>query len=232
MKAPADAFAEMREEMVVKQLEARGISDERVLAAIRRVPRHEFVNLELRHLAYRDGPLPIGENQTISQPFVVALMTQLLGLDGSERVLEIGTGSGYQTAVLCEIGAQVYSLERHARLAEVATATLERLGYQNVEVYVGDGSQGYPEMAPFDAILVTAAAPAFPGPLRSQLSEHGGRMVLPVGDDQQQMLEVVIREGNRWRVEHSTPVRFVPLIGRYGFQADRHGGDSGPPAIV
>ena len=212
-----DAFTSLRTQMVDKQLIERGIQDSRVLDVMRRVPRHEFVCTELRHLSYRDCPLPIGDNQTISQPYVVALMTELVRLSGHERVLEVGTGSGYQAAVLCELAAQVYTLERFPRLAEHAGAVLAQLGYDNVEVHIGDGSQGLPDMAPFDVILVTAAAPALPGPLRSQLYERGGRMVLPVGDDRHQYLEVVTRMGNRWEIEQTIPVRFVPLIGRYGF---------------
>lgn len=213
----SDPFQVPREEMVEKQLRQRGIHDLRVLEAMRRVPRHTFIASELHHLAYRDCPLPIGDNQTISQPYIVALMTELLRLSGTERVLEVGMGSGYQTAILCELAAQVYALERVPRLAEQGAATLARLGYDNVEVHIGDGSQGLPDMAPFDAILVAAAAPALPGPLRSQLSENGGRMVLPVGDDKRQYLEVVVRQGNRWEIERTISVRFVPLVGRYGF---------------
>lgn len=216
-----DLYQNAREQMVIKQLQERGISDPRVLDAMRRVPRHEFVASELQHLAYRDCPLPIGEKQTISQPYIVALMSQMLKLSGHERVLEIGTGSGYQTAILCTLAGQVYSLERHARLADHAADVLARLGFDNVEVYVGDGSQGLPDMSPFDAIIVTAAAPALPGPLRTQLNPEGGRMVLPVGDDKDQYLEIVTRFGNRWQIERVTSVRFVPLIGRYGFRATR-----------
>lgn len=214
-----DPYQSARLEMVTKQLQQRGISDPRVLDAMRRVPRHEFVASELHHLAYRDCPLPIGEKQTISQPYIVALMSQMLRLSGHERVLEIGTGSGYQTAVLCALAGQVYSLERHARLADHAADVLARLRFDNVEIYVGDGSQGLPDMSPFDAIIVTAAAPALPGPLRTQLNPEGGRMVLPVGDDKEQYLELVTRFGNRWQIERTTSVRFVPLIGRYGFRA-------------
>jgi protein-L-isoaspartate(D-aspartate) O-methyltransferase len=133
-------------------------------------------------------------------------------------VLEVGTGSGYQTAVLCTLAAQVYSLERHPRLAQRAAQSLSRLNYENVEIHVGDGSQGLPDMSPFDAIIVSAAAPALPGPLRSQLRERGGRMVLPVGDRKNQYLEIVTRQGNRWEIERTDPVKFVPLIGRYGFK--------------
>jgi protein-L-isoaspartate(D-aspartate) O-methyltransferase len=216
----SDSFQPSRDEMVVKQLQARGIRDLRVLEAMRHIPRHVFVVSELRDVAYRDTPLPIGDHQMISQPYIVALMSEMLRLDGAECVLEIGTGSGYQTAVLCHLAGQVFSLERHPRLAEHAAEVLEGLGYQNFEVLVGDGSQGLPDMAPFDAIIVTAAAPMLPGPLRSQLGENGGRMVLPVGDDRQQHLELVTRNGNRWQIEEANSVRFVPLVGRYGFPGD------------
>lgn len=216
--AEEEKFRTLREKMVEKQLVERGIENPRVLDAMRRIPRHEFVAPDLSHLAYRDSPLPIGEDQTISQPYIVAVMTQLLYLSGHERVLEIGTGSGYQTAVLCELAAQVYSLERYPRLAERAANILSRLGYENLEIHVGDGSQGLPDMAPFDAIIVTAAAPALPGPLRSQLRPDGGRMILPIGDEKNQYLEFVTRQNNRWEIEQMVPVRFVPLVGRYGFQ--------------
>ncbi|HEX2906780.1 MAG TPA: protein-L-isoaspartate(D-aspartate) O-methyltransferase [Phototrophicaceae bacterium] len=221
-----DDFYTPRVQMVEKQLVERGICDPRVLEAMRRVPRHEFVSADLSHLAYRDCPLPIGDNQTISQPYVVALMSQLVHLTGVERVLEVGTGSGYQAAVLCELSAQVYSLERYPRLAERAGHVLAELGYNNVELHVGDGSQGLADMAPFDAIVVTAAAPSLPGPLRSQMSDRGGRMILPVGDDRRQYLEVVTRMGNRWEIEQTIPVRFVPLVGRYGFYPHTAFGES------
>ncbi len=230
--ATKDQYQNAREHMVMKQLQERGISDPRVLDAMRRVPRHEFVTSDLHHLAYRDCPLPIGEKQTISQPYIVALMSQMLRLSGHERVLEIGTGSGYQTAILCALAGQVYSLERHARLADHAADVLARLGFDNVEIYVGDGSQGLPDMSPFDAIIVTAAAPALPGPLRTQLNTEGGRMVLPVGDDKEQYLEIVTRFGNRWQIERTTSVRFVPLIGRYGFRATRSEKDDDDQAAV
>lgn len=223
--AKRDVFETAREEMVVRQLAERGIRDARVLQAMRDIPRHRFVSAELQHLAYRDCPLPIGDNQTISQPYIVAWMTELLALRSTERVLEIGTGSGYQTALLCALAGQVYSLERHARLADRAATILAELGLNNVEIHVGDGSQGLADMAPFNAIIVTAAAPALPGPLRSQLHPRGGRMVLPVGDDRQQYLELVTRSGERWQIERVGAVRFVPLIGRYGFRAVRRDDD-------
>ncbi len=213
-------YATLRERMVTEQLEARDIVDSRVLEAMRKVPRHLFVPPELQHLAYHDGPLPIGHDQTISQPYIVALMTQCLQLTGNETVLEVGTGSGYQTAVLCELCRQVFSLERDRFLASRAANRLTELGYTNVEVYVGDGSQGLADMAPFDAILVSAAAPSIPGPLRTQLAD-GGRLVLPVGDRTSQMLVRVWREGDSWRIEDIAPVMFVLLYGRYGFRKGR-----------
>lgn len=213
-------FVGLREQMVVEQLEKRDIVAPRVLAAMRKVPRHLFVPPDMQHLAYRDGPLPIGRQQTISQPYIVALMTQSLMLSGHESVLEIGTGSGYQTAILCELANQVFSLERDPVLAERAADLLAELGYANVEIHVGDGSQGLPDMAPFDGILVTAAAPAIPGPLRSQMSD-GGRMILPVGDREHQMLELVWRVGESWHIERLIPVMFVLMYGRYGFRPPR-----------
>lgn len=210
----------LREQMVDEQLVPRGIRDARVLEAMRRIPRHLFIPERVRPAAYRDGALPIGRKQTISQPYVVALMTQLLSLSGHERVLEIGTGSGYQTAVLCELASEVISLERHNFLAGRAGNILESLGYDNIELHVGDGSQGLPDMAPFDAILVTAAAPALPGPLRLQMNSLGGRMVIPIGNSTAQHLEVITRDGNSWRMDQTIPVRFVPLIGEHGFLND------------
>jgi protein-L-isoaspartate(D-aspartate) O-methyltransferase len=213
-----DSHAISRSRMVATQLAARGIRDERVLDAMRAVPRHQFVPPQLQHLAYTDQPLLIGENQTISQPFIVALMTQMLRISGQETVLEIGTGSGYQTAVLCRLAGRVYSLEYYPRLAGRASHALDQLGIENVEIHVGDGSQGLPDMAPFDAIIVTAAAPFVPGPLRSQMSPHGGRLVIPVGNRDDQYLEYVTRMGDRWEIRQTERVRFVPLVGRYGFR--------------
>jgi protein-L-isoaspartate(D-aspartate) O-methyltransferase len=209
-------FNSLRERMVQEQLEARNIFDPRVLTAMRDIPRHYFVPDELRHLAYRDGPLPIGLEQTISQPFIVAYMTQCLQLSGHEMVLEIGTGSGYQTAILCQLANHVVSIERHGALAERAAEKLDALGINNVEIHEGDGSQGVPDMAPFDAILVSAAVPAIPNTLMAQLAENG-RMVLPVGDSYNQYLERVSRTGNIWQIEQLIPVMFVLMIGRYGF---------------
>jgi protein-L-isoaspartate(D-aspartate) O-methyltransferase len=214
----SDSYAMKRSRMVVMQLAMRGIHDNRVLAAMRELPRHLFVPAKVQPYAYTDQPLLIGDGQTISQPYIVALMTQMLRLTGSENVLEIGTGSGYQTAILCQLAKHVYTLEYHPRLAGRAARILSHLGCNNVDIHVGDGSQGLPDMAPFDAIIVTAAAPALPGPLRSQLSENGGRLVIPVGSRDEQHLERVTRHGATWEIEQTERVRFVPLLGRYGFQ--------------
>jgi protein-L-isoaspartate(D-aspartate) O-methyltransferase len=202
-------FARQRDQMVREQLAGRGITDERVLEAMRRVPRHHFVPRELQHLAYHDGPLPIGADQTISQPYIVALMTQLLELEGDERVLEIGVGSGYQTAILS-------LLARVESLAESAAERLDALGYDNVTIHVGDGSQGLPDDAPFDAILCAAAAPHVPEPMIGQLAD-GGRLVIPVGEAYEQILTRLTRRGGATHLERLVPVRFVPLIGRHGF---------------
>ena len=218
---PDEQFERERLLMVREQLIARDIADPRVLAAMRDVPRHLFVEEELRPQAYRDGPLPIGHDQTISQPYIVALMTQLLELEGAETVLEIGTGSGYQAAVLARLARQVFSIERLADLAQAASQRLADLGLDNVEVLVGDGSQGLPDQAPFDAILVAAAAPSAPPPLTSQLAP-GGRLVLPIGTRDGQELERWRRRGDAWHIDRVSPVLFVPLMGRWG-----HGEDEG-----
>lgn len=181
------------------------------------VPRHEFVPRDVRHLAYSDGPLPIGERQTISQPYIVALMTQLLQIKPSDRILEIGTGSGYQAAVLAEIAEQVHTVETIESLAETARATLARLGYENVQVHHADGSMGLPKHGPYDGILVAAAAPATPQPLKEQLAE-GGRLILPVGQRRGQMLERITRHGDTWETEQLVPVAFVPLTGEHGWE--------------
>lgn len=212
-----DTFRTLRERLISTQIESRGIGDRRVLNAMRCVPRHEFLPAPYCYQAYEDCTVPLPENQSASQPFVIALMLEALHLKGHERVLEVGTGSGYQTALLCLLAGEVYTLERHPHLARRAARTLDHLNYNNVEVLVGDGSQGLPDMAVFDAIIVTAAAPALPEPLRLQLNPVGGRMILPIGDIQQQYLEVVTRFGNRWEMERTRRVRFAPLIGRYGY---------------
>jgi protein-L-isoaspartate(D-aspartate) O-methyltransferase len=205
-----------REHMVESQLVQRGIKDKRVLDAMRQVPRHLFVPKDARDLAYCDGPLPIGQGQTISQPYIVALMTELLGLKGQEKVLELGTGSGYQAAILSRLVRQVYSVERHAALAEQAGQILSQLGYDNVAIKVGDGTLGWPEHSPYEAIIVTAAAPDVPQPLTDQLAD-GGRLVAPVGSRWSQVLVRVKRQDKTLTREHLTTVAFVPLVGKYGW---------------
>ena len=204
-------LARARERMVATQIAARDVRDARTLAALRKVPRHLFVPAPLVAQAYDDHPLPIGEGQTISQPYIVAFMTEALRLEGGEKVLEIGTGSGYQAAVLAEIAARVFTIEIVAPLAEQSRQRLAQLGYANVSVRAGDGYAGWPEEAPFDAIMITAAAPRIPEPLRQQLRD-GGRMILPVGEDYQELV-VVTRKGERFDQERVLPVRFVPMTG-------------------
>ncbi len=211
-------FDAAREQMVETQLEARGINDARVLAAMRRVPRHAFVQAALHHRAYDDTPLPIGEEQTISQPYMVALMSQLLELKGHERVLEIGTGSGYQTAILAELVREVFSVERIQSLTLSAQAALERLGYgARVHLRTGDGSGGWPEAAPFDGILVTAAVQQIPRPLLDQLAD-GGYMVLPLGEADLQGLARIHKREAALDVNYFGECRFVKLIGPYGWE--------------
>jgi protein-L-isoaspartate(D-aspartate) O-methyltransferase len=211
-----DVYRDQRLLMVAEQLRARGIRDERVLDAMARVPRHEFVRPEYRDEAYEDHPLPIGEGQTISQPFVVAAMLEALALRREDVALEVGTGSGYETAVLAELVGTVYSIERIANLAERARAVLQRLGYSNVIVVHGDGSLGLPKAAPFDAIVVSAAAPQVPASLMDQLRD-GGRLVIPVGSGFAQELQLVRKLGDNSTTLYLDGVRFVPLIGREGF---------------
>lgn len=211
-----DEFASQRSAMVAEQIEPRGLHNPRLLAALRSVPRHHFIPEKYRELAYDDGPLPIGSNQTISQPYIVALMTDLLELNGSETVLEIGTGSGYQAGVLSRLAGFVHTIERHAELAGRAASVLAELGYTNVTVHTGDGSLGWPEAAPYPAILVTAAAPAPPPPLLAQLTE-GGRLVLPAGSRFGQNLQVWQRRGEQFERRSVVPVSFVPLRGEYGW---------------
>lgn len=203
------------ESMLNSQLRARGIVDPRVLEAMLRVPRHEFVPEPYRADSYQDHPLPIGEGQTISQPYVVAVMLELLQLTGSEKVLEVGTGSGYVTALLAQLAAQVFSIERYPDLASAAARTLARLGYTNVQVFTGDGSLGLPAIAPFDAILVSAAAPIVPPALLAQLRD-GGRMVIPVGSFEAQKLQFIRMIEGQPQVTSLDPVRFVPLVSSKG----------------
>jgi protein-L-isoaspartate(D-aspartate) O-methyltransferase len=206
------AYARMRERMVLNDIAARGISDRRVLESMRRVPRHLFVPEHLRDVAYIDSPLPIGEDQTISQPYIVALMTESLGLGDSARVLEVGTGSGYQAAVLSGIADSVFSIEIIPALAARAAALLDSLGYDNVSVRCGDGYFGWPEKAPFDGIIVTAAAPGLPPLLEGQLAQ-GGRLVIPVGDGSQYLMTYV-KTSSGLELLSRLPVRFVPMTGR------------------
>jgi protein-L-isoaspartate(D-aspartate) O-methyltransferase len=218
-----DKYTSARYRMVEEQLANRDIYDKRVLEAMRKIPRHRFVPLEQQAFSYSDAPLPIGLSQTISQPYIVALMTQLLNLSGKGKVLEIGTGSGYQAAILACLGSEVHTIERHSQLAERAAALLAELNLLNVTVHVGDGSIGWAEHAPYEAILVSAGAPRVPQPLLDQLQE-GGWLVLPVGGRDMQYLE-------RWQrttgglgapahfdKEQIAAVAFVPLLGQYGWE--------------
>jgi protein-L-isoaspartate(D-aspartate) O-methyltransferase len=209
--------ARERERMVEEQLVRRGITDARVLDAMRKIPRHVFVEEALRDRAYGDHPLPIGEGQTISQPYMVAAMTQLLKLEGTEKVLEIGAGSGYQTAILAALARRVCSVERLPALAARARRVLEELGSTNVIVKTGDGSFGWPDEAPFDRVLVTAGAPQVPAPLFQQLAE-GGRLVVPVGELQGQTLFLVEKVDGRMRTSTDCGCVFVKLIGKYGWE--------------
>jgi protein-L-isoaspartate(D-aspartate) O-methyltransferase len=198
--------------MVNEQLRRRGIRDGRVLEAMSKVPRHEFVAEGSRQAAYEDRPLAIGDEQTISQPYIVAAMTEAIGVKPRDKVLEVGTGSGYQTAILAELGAEVTSVERSVELADKARERLERLGYGQVRIITGDGSIGYPAMAPYDAILVTAAAPRIPQALLDQLARDG-RLIIPVGGLNQQLLELVVKKGDEFSVHALDPCQFVPLVG-------------------
>jgi protein-L-isoaspartate(D-aspartate) O-methyltransferase len=206
-----DHFVIARQNMVETQLRARGIRDERLLNAMSEVPRHEFVEPQYRSQAYEDHPLPIGAGQTVSQPYIVGLMLELLRLEPSSKVLEIGTGSGYQTAILAKLAAHVYTVERHAELAREAEKNLSWLGLANVTVVVGDGAQGLPVFAPFDAIVVSAAAGEIPGPLFTQLRE-GGRMIIPVGPPEVQELQLVRKREGKPLLTLLDGCRFVPLV--------------------
>lgn len=213
-----DRFSEAREEMVLRQLEGRGISDKRILSAMRKVKRHLFVSERLQDHAYRDMPLTIGFYQTISQPYVVALMCEMLELTDSDTVLEIGTGSGYAAAVLCELCKKVITVERIPELAEKASSKLAEAGFQNVEIHCGDGSLGFPNHAPYDAILVSASAPSTPDTLKQQL-KPGGRLVIPVGATQasQDLLRIRRVSETVFETENLGGVAFVPLVGEYGW---------------
>ena len=210
-------WEEQRDQMVKRQLVSRGIKDERVLEAMRKVPRHLFVPEKLRESAYHDGPLSIGEGQTISQPYMVALMTECLGLKGGEKVLEIGTGSGYQTAILAELAEHVYTIERVPILLEKAQQVLTHLGYTTIKFKGGDGTYGWCEESPFDGIIVTAAAPDISQVLVEQLND-GGVLVIPVGSRYSQSLYKVTKKGDKIEKEERTLCVFVPLIGKYGWK--------------
>jgi protein-L-isoaspartate(D-aspartate) O-methyltransferase len=209
-------FAWTRERMVQEQIVARGIDDARVLAALRKIPRHLFVDPGIVNRAYHDSALPIGEKQTLSQPYMAAYMTAALRLAGSEKALEIGTGSGYQTAVLAELCFNVFSVEKLRGLSRRARRLLDQLGYQNIALHVGDGTIGWSDHAPYDAILVAAAAPAPPKPLLEQLAP-GGRLVLPVGDDQVQILLRITRGAGGFEEQQLGECKFVKLLGKYGW---------------
>lgn len=211
-----DNHERQRRRMVDKQILRRGLKDPRLLAAFESVPRHLFVPEDYRYSAYDDGPIPIGHSQTISQPYIVALMTDLLGLEGDERVLEIGAGSGYQAAILAMMAAEVHTVEYLPELAAQADKLLKELGMDNVHVHIGDGSLGWPEAAPYGGILVAAAAPQAPKPLLKQL-EDGRRLVLPVGGRSMQNLEVWTRKGDDFESKIETSVAFVPLRGEQGW---------------
>lgn len=216
-----NATARIRAKMV-ETLRSRGIIDSRVLEAMARIPRELFVGPALGAQAYSDSPLPIGEKQTISQPYIIAAMIQALELQGHERVLEIGTGSGYMTAILASVAAKVYSIERHGSLSMRARSVLEGMGFHNVALRSGDGTLGWREFAPFDAVIVSAAGPDIPPLLVEQLQD-GGRLVIPVGPDKEQQLLLGIKEGEGLQLEALGDVRFVPLIGKFGWDRNSTG---------
>ena len=210
------SYAGQRRKMVEEQLVERGINDLRLLEVVSRVPRHLFVQESLQHRAYGDTPLPIGENQTISQPYIVGAMTEALDLKGEERVLEIGTGSGYQTAIIAELCRQVFTIERLNNLSRKAQNVLESLNYMSIVFKMFDGTYGWPDQAPFEAILITASAPEIPGSLVKQLGD-GGRLVAPIGEADKQKLVVLTKNGDRVSRRDLGDCKFVPLIGKYGW---------------
>ena len=214
----ARKFDAERAAMVQFHLRGRGIADLRVLDIMGRLPREAFITPGYANQAYADNPLPIGVGQTISQPYIVALMTQCLTLTGTEEVLEIGTGSGYQTAILASLARRVYTVERFNELAESAQAVLARLGFDNIEYYIGDGSGGWPDVRTFDRIILTAGVPDIPNPLLDQLADPG-RLVAPVGPETSQMLQIVEKKEGRITTQSVCACRFVKLIGKYGFNA-------------
>lgn len=208
-------YAVLRKRMVDEQLIPRGIKDFRLLNAFSKVERHKFIPEEIRTSAYADFPVPIGEGQTISQPYIVALMTECLNLTGAEKVLEIGTGSGYQAAILAELAKEVYTIERFVSLAKNAEKTLKELGYQNIKIQVDDGTLGWKEFAPFDRIIITAATPRIPLPLTEQLKEEG-KLILPLGESFSQVLTVVEKKKGKLESIQVCGCVFVPLVGKYG----------------
>jgi len=212
-------FVVLRKRMVEEQLIPRGIKNQRLLDAFYKVERHKFVPEDLRGSAYADFPVPIGEGQTISQPYIVALMTQCLDLTGEEKVLEIGTGSGYQSAILAELAKEVYTIERFANLAKSAETALKESGYKNITIKVGDGTLGWKDIAPFDRIIITAASPRIPLPLTEQINESG-KMVLPLGESLSQVLTVVEKKKGKLESIQVCGCVFVPLIGKYGWKTD------------
>jgi protein-L-isoaspartate(D-aspartate) O-methyltransferase len=212
-----DPYQAERERMVEYQIARKGVTDEKVLGAMRKVPRHRFVSEDARPYAYADSPVRIDKGQTISQPYIVALMTEMLAVQPEHHVLDVGTGSGYQAAILGELAGEVHSIERHPELAEMARGVLDELGYENIRVHVGDGTQGYAPAAPYDRIIVAAAAPSVPQALLDQLAD-GGRLVIPVGPRYSQRLEVWKRKGEQFTQSSNIPVVFVPLIGKGGWE--------------
>ncbi|NQT29788.1 MAG: protein-L-isoaspartate(D-aspartate) O-methyltransferase [Candidatus Saganbacteria bacterium] len=210
-------YKKLRQEMANTQLIPRGIKNQRVLEAFSKIPRERFVPANLQSAAYDDCALPIGKNQTISQPYMVAIMTELLDLQGNETILEVGTGSGYQAAILAELCKKVYSIERIETLAKPAEKVIKELGYNNIEFVVGDGTNGYPQSAPYAGIIVTAGCPEIPQPLIDQLKDQG-RLVIPVGSRYQQILTLVKKEGPEINIEESVGCVFVPLLGKFGWK--------------
>jgi len=212
-----DTYAMARERMVEEQLALRGINDPKVLEVMRILPRHFFTEESFWGKAYSDRPLPIGQGQTISQPYMVALMTQALKVEEDDRILEIGTGSGYQAAILAKMAKKVFTIERHAVLAKRAREVFDRLDIHNVAIRIADGTIGWSEFAPYDGIVVTAGSPDVPQPFLNQLSEEGGRLVIPVGERGFQQLKVITRTGDTWQTTEDVGCTFVPLVGKHGW---------------
>lgn len=212
-------YAELRRKMVEQQLMRRGIENPKVLDVFRKIERHKFIPEELKPSAYADHPVPIGEGQTISQPYIVALMTEYLDLIGEEKVLEIGTGSGYQTVILAELAKEIFTIERFEGLVKKAEALFCELGYTNIKVKLGNGTLGWPEEAPFDRIMVTAASPRIPLPLAEQLKE-GGKLILPLGESFSQILTLVEKRENKLNYQQICGCVFVPLVGKYGYKPE------------